>query len=400
VTVPAEAEAEPEAPAPLRRVGAPSVRDLPQVAGPRPAKAPRRRGVPKARRGARRAIVLLPLLALLAVAWFAFRLFQPFADDGDATRPVRITVPPGATAGEVADLLEQRGVIDSAFFFGLRARLAGQRDDLKAGTFTLKRDMSYAATLDALTSTPKPAPVIRVTIPEGRSIREEAPLIGDTGLKGSYLKAAARNPRTLKGLRSYGVPRGTRSLEGFLFPATYELKRGSTAADLVDQQLAAFHRTFDAQDLRAAKRKNLSAYDVLTIASMIEREAQVDKDRRLISAVIYNRLKQRMPLGIDATVRYRLNNWSRPLRRSELRADSAFNTRTRQGLPPTPIGSPGLASIKAALNPAKAPYLFYVVKPCGDGAHAFSSTDAQFEKDVAAYNRKRDQLGGKDPSHC
>jgi peptidoglycan lytic transglycosylase G len=133
---------------------------------------------------------------------------------------------------------------------------------------------------------------------------------------------------------------------------------------------------------------------------MIEREAGVAKDRPLISAVIYNRLHQGIPLGIDATLRYRLDNWSRPLRVSELDTNSPYNTRKHQGLPPTPIGSPGLASLKAALAPAKVSYLYYVVKPCGNGAHAFSSTDAQFQRDVAAYNRKREQLGGKDPSHC
>jgi UPF0755 protein len=139
---------------------------------------------------------------------------------------------------------------------------------------------------------------------------------------------------------------------------------------------------------------------VLIIASMIEREASSAKDRRLISAVIYNRLRQGMPLGIDATIRYRLNNWSRPLRVSELQTDSAFNTRTRTGLPPSPIGNPGLASLKAAVNPANVSYLFYVVKPCGNGDHAFSSTDAAFQRDVAAYERAREENGGKDPSRC
>jgi peptidoglycan lytic transglycosylase G len=399
VTVPAE----PEAPAPLRRVGAPSVRDLPRVAGPRPAGPgagrPVRR-VPRRRRIARRIGALLFLVLAVAAGWFAYRLFQPGHDDGDARRPVRVTIPQGSAAGEIGRLLARRGVVDSSFFFGLRARLDGKRGELKAGTFTLKRNMSYAAALQALTANPKPPPVIHLTVPEGRSIGEEAPLIRRSGLKGSYLKAANRNPRTVKGLKGYGVPRGVRSLEGFLFPATYELKRRATARDLVAQQLAAFRRNFGALDLQPARRKNLTVYDLLIIASMIEREAQVPKDRALISAVIYNRLRRRMPLGIDATLRYHLNNWSRPLRQSELKADSAFNTRTRQGLPPTPIGSPGLASMKAALKPANVPYLFYVVKPCGNGAHAFSASDARFQKDVAAYNRKRDRLGGKDPSHC
>jgi len=153
-------------------------------------------------------------------------------------------------------------------------------------------------------------------------------------------------------------------------------------------------------DLGAAKRRNLTRYDVLIIASMIEREALVAKDRRLISAVIQNRLKQGIPLGIDATIRYELDNFSRPLRVSELKRDTPFNTRTRQGLPPTPIGNPGLASLKAAARPASVGFLYYVVKPCADGAHSFSSTDAAFQRDVAAYNAARDKRGGKDPSRC
>jgi uncharacterized YceG family protein len=348
-------------------------------------------------------IPLLFLLIVIAVGYFAFRVAQPFAGEGDAAKPVRVTIPQGATAGEIGDELAAKGVIDSSFFFGIRARLSGKRADLKAGNFTLKRDMSYTAALDALTQNPAAAPTVKVTMPEGRSIREAAAAVRQSGLSGSYIKASTRNPREVTGLKGYGVPKGTRTLEGFLFPATYELRRGAkaaTASKLVAQQLSTFRETYNKLDRRAARRKNLSDYDVLIIASMIEREAGVAKDRRLISAVIYNRLKERMPLGIDATLRYGLDNWSRPLKQSELQKDSAFNTRTRQGLPPTPIGSPGLASIKAALAPANVPYLFYVVKPCGNGAHAFSASDAQFQKDVAAYNRKRDQLGGKDPSRC
>jgi UPF0755 protein len=402
-----------EAPAGVRRVPAPSVSDLPRVGGPRPTppgpvrgpagKPPRRRGVPRSRRGARRLIPLLFLVLVLVAGWFAYKVFQPGHDAGDARRPVVVTIARGATAGEIADELKDQGVIDSAFFFNLRSRLDGRRADLKAGRFTLRRGMSYAAALDALTQNPAAAPTVSVVLPEGRSIGEAATLVRRSGVKGSYRRSADRNPRTVKGFKGYGVPKGTNSLEGFLFPATYELKRGAktaTASALVAQQLTAFKRTFDPLDKKAAQRKNLSDYDVLIIASMIEREAEVPKDRALISAVISNRLEQHIPLGIDATLRYHLDNWTRPLKQSELTKDSAFNTRTRQGLPPTPIGSPGLASIKAALHPASVKYLFYVVKPCGNGAHAFSATDAQFQKDVAAYNKKRDQLGGKDPSRC
>ncbi|HEU4975968.1 MAG TPA: endolytic transglycosylase MltG [Baekduia sp.] len=387
-----------EAPAGVRRRRAPSVRDLPEVAAPQPAQRPRQRGLPRQRRGTRRVLPLLLLVVLVAIGYGVYRYAQPFHGEGSGT--VRVTIPSGASAGDVADLLAERGVVDSATLFNLHARLSGKRGDIKAGAFTLRHDMSYADALDAITRNPAAAPTLHVTIPEGLSIREAAPIVKQAGLRGSYVAAASRSPRSVKALKGLNVPKGTKTLEGFLFPASYELERHATARQLVAEQVAQFRKELASVDLKAAKRKNLTSYDVLIIASMIEREAQVPKDRRLISAVIYNRLKQGMPLGIDATLRYHLHNWSRPLRQSELESDSPFNTRTRQGLPPTPIGSPGFASLQAAADPANVDYLFYVVKPCGNGAHAFSSTDAQFEQDVAAYNRKRDELGGKDPSHC
>ena len=116
--------------------------------------------------------------------------------------------------------------------------------------------------------------------------------------------------------------------------------------------------------------------------------------------MIYNRLKDGMPLGIDATLRYELKNWTDPLKVSELEADTPYNTRTNTGLPPTPIGNPGLASMQAAAAPANVDYLFYVVRPCGNGAHNFSATDAEFQQDVAEYNAKREELGGKSPVTC
>ena len=129
---------------------------------------------------------------------------------------------------------------------------------------------------------------------------------------------------------------------------------------------------------------------MLIIASLVEREAQLDKERPLIASVIYNRLRDGMPLGIDATIRYETRNWQRPIRQSELDADTPYNTRLRRGLPPTPIGNPGLKSIKAAARPAKTDYLFFVRKPGKTGEHAFSSTNAQFERDSARYQASRE----------
>jgi UPF0755 protein len=276
----------------------------------------RKIGVPRRRgRFARRIVPLVLLLAFIAVGAFAFLLFQPFHGDGSGAVVVR--VPTGAGAKEIGDQLANRGVVSSGFFFSLRARLRGDRDKLRAGSYTLRKDMSYAAALDALTRAPKAAAVMNVTLPEGPGRRELAPKVKAAGVRGSYLAASRRS--ALLSPRSFGAPRGTRSLEGFLFPSTYELRRSdATSRRLVADQLRAFERRFSKLDLRRARRRNLSRYDVLIIASMIEREALVPRDRRLVSAVIYNRLSKNIPLGIDATLRYRLDNWTRPLRKSEL----------------------------------------------------------------------------------
>jgi UPF0755 protein len=339
-------------------------------------------------------IVIGVALFAIAAAWFLVSLYQPGKDQGSGR--VSVTIPRGGSLGVIADRLGAAGVVDKPFFFKLRVRMAGKASDLKPGAYVLKRDMAYGAVIDKLAAGP-PRNVINVTIPEGRARSEITPLVKQAGVKGDYTRATLRSSHLNP--RRYGAPRGA-SLEGFLFPATYELKRGATVRALVAKQLEAFKQNFAKVGMSYAHRKNLTPFDVVTIASMVEREASLDRERPLIAAVIYNRLKQGMPLGIDATIRFATHNWTRPLRVSELRINSGYNTRTHQGLPPGPIGNPGLASLEAAAHPAHTNYLFYVVKPCGNGAHAFSSTDAQFQRDVAKYNTARAKKGGKSPSKC
>jgi UPF0755 protein len=347
------------------------------------------------RRSSRRRLVLGlgGGVLLVLVAWFLLSLFQPFAGDGKGS--VRVAIPRGSGVGAIGDLLERRGVVSSSFFFGLRARLSGKASDLKPGVYTLRRDISYGAALATLSRGPPPN-LIRITIPEGRSRREIARIVGGS-LAGSYL--AATRSSALLNPRRYGAPRGA-SLEGFLFPATYVLRRGRPVSDLVDQQLAAFKREFGEISLGYARTKNLTPYDVLIIASMIEREAAVPRDRPLIASVIYNRLHAHMPLQIDATVRYAFDDWTHPLTDHQLHSSSPYNTYTRLGLPVGPIGNPGLASIEAAAHPARTRFLYFVVKPCGNGEHAFSSTYAQFQRDSRRYSSARQRRGGRAPNRC
>lgn len=352
------------------------------------------------RRTAHRLVGIAAVLLIVGVAWLVNAVAQPFAGDGEGT--VRVTIPAGAGVGTIGDLLAANGVVDSGFFFEVRATLSGSRGDLRSGPHTLRRDMSYGAAIDALSAVPAAtaAPAtIDVTVPEGRARREIVDIVEQAGLGGDYMRASRRSD-VLSPRRDYQAPRGTRTLEGFLFPATYELKADATAGDLVEKQLAAFEEKVATVSLREAERKNLTPYDVLIIASMVEREAQVADERPIIAAVIHNRLKDGMRLGIDATIRYATDNWTRPLRQSELQIDSPYNTRTNTGLPPTPIGNPGLDSIRAAANPADVDFLYYVVKPGTCGEHAFSATDAGFQRDVSRYNSERAARGGKSPTNC
>jgi uncharacterized YceG family protein len=174
-------------------------------------------------------------------------------------------------------------------------------------------------------------------------------------------------------------------IEGFLFPATYEFTQRTTARRLVSDQLVAFKRRWARVDMRSARSKNLTPYDVVKIASMIEKETVAPAERRLVAAVIYNRLRNRMPLGIDATLRYGLHiPGTESLTKAAIRSNSPYNSRRFPGLPPTPIANPGLASLQAAAHPAAVDYLYYVRKPHSK-RHFFTASESEFLRKVCQY---------------
>jgi UPF0755 protein len=374
-----------------------SVRGADGAQPPLPLTRPVRRRPPSRRRyRRRRALALLALVVVGFGAWFLIELFQPFAGAGSGT--VAVSIPSSDSAHQIGDLLAARGVVSSGFFFDLRASLDGDSTKLRHGIIQLRHGMSYAAALTALTTAPA-VTTISVTIPEGFTRRQIAARAKADGLSGDYLVAsrptvARFNPRI------YGASTHVRTLEGFLFPATYFNFPHASVTKLVAQQLAAFGQNFGQLNFAKARAAGLTQYDVLIIASMVEREAQVPTDRALVAAVVYNRLKAGMTLGIDATLRYELNDYTHPLTGAELARDTPYNTRIRHGLPPTPIGNPGLASMIAAADPASVPYLYYVNKPGTCGELAFASTFTQFQADVAAYNAARNAAGGRSPTKC
>lgn len=245
----------------------------------------------------------------------------------------------------------------------------------------------FAALLCTQAAGAAPEPVLRIVFPEGYSVRQMADqaahvrriAIATRGvtprLSGTaYATAAARAtpPRPFRPFLK------RRSVEGFLFPAGYEFLPSSTAAGLVARQIATFEARWKTIDLAPSRARKRTQYDVLTIASLVEREAAVAAERSLISAVIHNRLDRGMPLAIDASLRYGLGvEGTRPLTLTHLRSGTPYNTHRFKGLPPTPITNPGLPSMRAAAKPASVDYLFYLRRP-NSSRHFFTASEEEF----------------------
>jgi UPF0755 protein len=372
------------------------------ASAPRPANASPSDSPQGGRTGSRRRVLLMRGAALFAlllaavVIWFSVEVFQPFHGSGHGS--VTVTIPARVGAREVGDLLARHGVVASGFFFYIRAALDGDRGKLLAGTYHLKLDMSYGQALKALTTAPPAAKVTNVTIIPGETRAQLSARLHDEGIPGSYLGATRHSP--LLDPVAYGAPRKTPSLEGFLFPDTYQLREPISLTALIADQLQTFKRSFAQVSLAYARSRHLTPYDVLIVASIVEKESATAHDDPLVASVIYNRLKDGMPLGMDSTTRYEFNDYTKPLTASQLATPSPYNTRVNRGLPPTPISNPGLTAIEAAARPARTGYLYFVVKPCGNGSSVFSSSYDQFLADSARYQRARAANGGRSPTKC
>ena len=367
------------------------------AAGRRPAPQRRRSGRPsRLRKWGGRFLAVLALALAAGAIWFLIELYQPF--HGSPHGSVTVTIPPHSTSREIGDLLAHAGVVSSGFFFDLRATLAGDRGDLRAGTYDLQHDMTYSKVLKVLTTAPVGPPTTNMTIIEGRTRAQIDALLHAQDVRGSYFASTRRSP--LINFAAYGAPRHTPDLEGFLFPSTYQLLEPISIPKLVADQLKTFKREWAQMNLGYARSRHLTPYDVLIIASMVQAEAPTAHDRPLIASVIYNRLALGMPLQIDATTRYATGNYSTPLTDAQLNSRSPYNTRVHKGLPPTPIDNPGMAAIQAAAHPAHTNYLYFVAKLCGNGASVFASNFDQFQADEQKYQSARAARGGKSPERC
>jgi UPF0755 protein len=347
--------------------------------------------------GRRWLAVLLGLLVVVVLIVGATGLWvRDQIDPGDAGDEVALTIPSGATTGDIARLLADRGIITNATIFEWYLRFSGGAPDggFKAGDYAgLRLNSEMGAVIDVLERGPAPPPVATATIREGLWLPETRAAILEAfpDMDPAALDAA------IAGVRLPIMPFGVDTPEGLLFPATYEVPKAQSNDPqlIVDQMVAAFERVSATQGLPEATvlldgvagEREITPYEALIVASMVEAEARTDADRPKIARVIYNRLAQNMQLGIDATVLYALGDRQAPLTQSQLNVNSPYNTRRFAGLPPTPINSPGEASIEAALHPADGRWLYYVLAD-EQGNHEFTETLAQHEQAVARAREK------------
>lgn len=316
----------------------------------------------------------LVLLALI-VGYIVFRMIVPSGPKGNE---VTIRINEGSGISSVANLLEQRNVVPSALGMRIVDQLDFKSLDIQAGEYAFRANSSASQAIAVLADGPK-STVKRLTIPEGMRVNQIADKVGE--IEG-FSAEKFRNLANSGTVRSRYQPQDSKTLEGFLFPDTYLLSGQENEETLMRQMVAqADNQAALAGIDNSLSKLSKTPYETMILASMIEAEAKTDGDRAKISRVIQNRIFKAMPLQIDATVLYGLNNTKQALSNRDLQTDTPYNSYTRKGLPPTPICNPGRDSIAAALNPVEGDWLYYVLND-EQGNHAFAETFEQHQKNI------------------
>ena len=330
---------------------------------------------------------LAPVLILAVFGALALAVYQgmwwltaPVSNPSVHPPPRIVLIPEGSTLRQVAVLLEQAGLIRNRGSFLTLGKMASADRRILAGEYELHAGMRPAEILARILNGQVVLHV--VTIPEGYTFVQIADLLRQKGLSDpdEFLRLA----RDKQYIRTLNL--GVATLEGYLFPDTYRFARNAKAKDIITTMLAALWEAFTPELRQRAKEANMSVHEVLTLASVIEKETSVDLERELISAVFHNRLRRKIPLQSDPTVIYGLGSFDGNLKKRDLASQSPYNTYRFNGLPPGPIANPGLHSIWAALYPAPASYLYFVSR--NDGTHEFSSTLIEHNRAVDKYQRR------------
>ncbi len=338
----------------------------------------KRKGVTNATRFALFILILIAAAGILSYNFYNSNLNSVAKEGNDQ----EIVIAKGSGLKTVASQLKEQNLIRNAQVFELYCKLNDKANKIKAGKYVLNNSMTVEEIADKLASGKAQLDTVRFTIPEGFELRQIADRLEAEGLidKDKFYEEINQANFDYDFIKD--IPDRENKLEGYLFPDTYEIYKNATEHEIIDKMLGRFNQVFTAEYKEQAKKLNMSVDDVMKLASIIEREAKVEKDRPLISAVFHNRLKKNIKLQSCATVQYLLQEQKEVLTYKDLEVDSPYNTYKYAGLPKGPIASPGAKSIEAALYPADVDYLYFVANT--DGSHIFTRT---YQEHLNAQNK-------------
>jgi len=315
---------------------------------------------------------------------YVYMQFSPVDPTNEA--PILVEIPKGSSSKAISEILANQQIIKNNWLFPLYAKYTGYANDLKAGKFQFTQSMDLKEVTRQLVVGNTIKESIRFTIPEGFTVEQIADKLASEHVinKEKFLKLINDGDFNYTFVKQIPANKAIKyRLEGYLFPETYEVKKGATEYEIIDKLLAQFKKEWNQDWDKVLKERKMTIHDVVTLASLVEREVSVEEERPIVAGVIYNRLHDNWKLQVDATIQYGLGKQKERLTYKDLELEHPYNTYIVEGLPPGPISNPGRFSIKATLFPEENPYFFYVTKKDHTGEHYFSKTYTEHRRNIA-----------------
>ncbi len=334
-------------------------------------------------------IGIITVVILALIGGYVYIQIGPY--DKNSNEEIVVEIPNGSTLTDVSDILKENKLIKNKTLFKLVAKFNPTKNGVKAGKYLFKQNYSNFEILDTLIKGKFYNDGIKITIPEGSTYKEIVKILTDKGIgKTEVYEKLINNPKDFYNEFSYLNEKDIKSLEGFLYPDTYYFNKDDSEKEVLSDMLKRFEQIYTDKYKEQQKKMGLTLQQVVNLASIIEKEAVLDKDRPIIASVFYNRLDIDMPLQSDATVQYAFDKRKKRVMYKDLKIDSPYNSYINKGLPPTPISNPGIKSIEAALNPADTDYLYFVATI--EGKNNYSKTYKEHLKYVESYKSEREKL--------
>ena len=334
-------------------------------------------------------IGLISIIFVVSISVFIFTQIGPYNKNN--TEGIVVEIPQGSTTNTISDILYKNNLIKNKVMFKISVKLSNKAQQFKAGKYLFNQTYSNKQIINDLSLGKIYNDGIKITIPEGSTSREIVSILVDKklGNEDSY-EALISNPKEFYNDFKFLEEDDITSLEGFLYPSTYYFDENSSEKEVLSTMLSQFNKVYTNKLRDRQKKLNMTTEQVLNLASIVEKEAILDKDRPIIASVFYNRLEIGMPLQSDATIQYIFKERKKIVTYKDLEIDSPYNSYKNKGLPPTPISNPGIESIKATLYPEKTDYLYFVAKM--DGGNNYSKNYEDHLKYVKEYKDERDRL--------